>query len=176
MPLRFFNETIGKYLPTPKQIVPNGYTETTFQHRTSKQRQLRFNQLLYELKRDGLVVGNTGKNSLLNITARGLLWLKKFKDGPPIELPHYTKPAERNSRVTIISYDIPEKLASLRSWLRSSLKTLGMTAIQQSVFIGKIKVPSDLLQLVVQLKLETYIEIFEITKAGTLRQRLQEKY
>jgi len=59
-----------------------------------------------------------------------------------------------------------------RDWLRYVLlHQLGMKQVHQSVYIGKIKLPEELVKDIVRYELDEHIEIFEMTKSGTLRQR-----
>lgn len=163
-------------LVTRKRAIPRKvsaeYRKEVITRHITKYEQLRFNQLLYELKRDGLATGHEQGGVFLRITSRGLSWLKKYPGTSSISLPRYTQKAEKGDRPIIITYDFPNKLTSLRNWLRRSLRRLGMTALQRSVFIGKIQIPSDFLETITQFKLDKYVEICEITRAGTLRQRL----
>jgi CRISPR-associated endonuclease Cas2 len=167
-----FEMTIGRLLPVQKVSVTAGYTESSFQRKSQIADQLRFNQLLYELKRDKLVSGTAGSNAILKITSQGLRWLKNLKNTSLFSLPTYTEPATKSPRLTILSYDIPEKSSLIRDWLRKNLTNLGMRAIQRSVFIGKIKLPAPLLQTIVELKLDDCVEIFEVTRTGTLQRRI----
>ena len=41
--------------------------------------------------------------------------------------------------------------------------------IQKSVWIGKVKIPKEFLDDLFKLRLIDYIEIFEISKAGSLK-------
>jgi CRISPR/Cas system-associated endoribonuclease Cas2 len=68
----------------------------------------------------------------------------------------------------ICAFDIPEKESKKRRWLRIALRNLGMKFIQKSVWMGKIKIPEDFLDDIKYLELASYIEIFEITKSGSL--------
>jgi CRISPR/Cas system-associated endoribonuclease Cas2 len=166
-----FEKALAPFLPRPKRQPPGpDHTTTTLQHRTSLKTKLRFNQLLYELRRDGLVVGASRQGALIEITGRGLRLLRMLRDKPPVSPPSYTERAPKSDHFTIVTYDLPNRLNSLRNWLRRSLRSCGMTALQRSVFVGKIKIPAPLLRSIVELKLEKHVEVFEITKTGTLRE------
>ena len=69
----------------------------------------------------------------------------------------------------IVSFDVPEKEKRKRGWLRSTLKNLGFRMLQKSVWIGKVKIPEAYLEDLKRLRLLSYIEIFAISKRGTIR-------
>jgi len=167
-----FTKIISAVLPKRKAVTTAGYTEAHLSIPLPGQYNRRFYQLLYELKRDGLISEAADTKRTVSITNTGLLWLKSFSGKEYLTLPRYKDPAEEQDRVTIVSYDIPEKLRPLRAWLRSSLRNFGLRAMQRSVFIGKIKLPEYFIADITQFRLEKYVEIFEITKAGTLRHKL----
>lgn len=168
-----FFKIINTVFPAKPAPISSGFTKTTVAIAPTKKQKLRFHQLLYELKRDGLVgAENSEGEAIYKITAVGLAWLKKFKERSHGELPAYTLRAPKAETVTIVSYDIPDKSKYLREWLRESLRNLGLQQMQKSVYFGKIKIPEQFLKDLVMLKLEKDVEIFEITKAGTLRHRL----
>lgn len=128
----------------------------------------RFKQLMYELRRDKLVQEDK-KSGRYSITTVGRRWLKSFVEKPTTD--YAPGPAER-ATVTVISYDIPESMRIFRDWLRYVLlHQLGMKQVHQSVYIGKIKLPEELVKDIVRYELDEHIEIFEMTKSGTLRQR-----
>lgn len=137
-----------------------------------KERQ-RFNSFIYYLKNDGIIseVNNNGKN-LYSITAKGkkkLAVLLKLKNNT---IPVRQYPKVDNKTFTIVTFDIPEKEKKKREWFRSVLLRLGYKIIQRSVLLGKTKIPQSLLDDLRRLKMIDYIEIFEITKTGSLRHLL----
>ena len=138
-----------------------------------KKEKLRFHQLLYELRRDGLILPDKKNDELFYaLTAKGLMWLKKFKQHQYPGLPVYSQAPTPHGAVTIVSYDVPERVRYLRRWLRSSLRNFGLKPMQRSVWIGKVKVPEQFIKDIAQLKLTKHVALFEITKAGTLRHRI----
>lgn len=130
-----------------------------------------FNQLLYELRRDGLV--NMDKTQrTFTITRSGLLWLKKCKDNIPFTMPQYKPVIVKSDRIIIVSYDILEKSKIFAEWIRRSLKTFGLQQLQRSVWVGKTQLPEEFISDLSRLRLINYIEIFEVTKSGSLRQKM----
>ena len=54
-----------------------------------------------------------------------------------------------------------------------ALKNIGLRLIQQSVWMGKVKIPKEFLDDIRELHLANFVEIFEITKSGSLNQVIQ---
>lgn len=135
-----------------------------------RQRRKRFIDMLYSLKKDGLVKEISRNSGLyLRLTVKGELRLRTLKERTKIMLPEPTYEKSRHNKFTIVTFDIPESERRKRDWLRSVLKNLGFRFIQKSVFMGKIKIPKDFLNDVDRLGLTSFVEIFEISKTGTLK-------
>ena len=117
----------------------------------------RFTELLYLLRQDGLAeeVGK-GANKIVNITRKGIEWLNKFNTRPHMTTPTYASDAIKSEQVIIISYDIPERLRIYRNWLRIALRGMKFMPVQQSVWVGKIKLPSDFIADITRYELEKY--------------------
>lgn len=168
------NSLSAKILPAKRRKpTDDGFHETTIQLKTPKLRKWPYYQLLYRLKKDGLVETAGNRDSLtFRATEIGKQWLEKFEAKAHLRAPEYTEKTEQGDRVTIISYDIPERLHLYRDWLRITLRALNLNKMHQSVWIGKTKLPPDFIADIIRFKLEDYIEIFEITKTGTLLHKL----
>lgn len=129
-----------------------------------KKHRRRYSNLVSRLRRDGLI-----KEKSVALTGRGLRKLKTLKDRYFNKLPDassYSK--EDGKKYVIIMFDIPEKEKKKREWLRSVLTRLGLKLAQKSVWIGRVKVPQNFLDDLAELKLTEYVEIFEISKTGSL--------
>ncbi len=138
-----------------------------------KQEEARLRQLVYILKKDGLIATqNENEKKLYHITASGRHWLETFQKRLHPRPPLYIEKAQPHNAVTIVSYDVPERIGYLRNWLRESLRNFGLTQMQRSVWIGKLKLPEQFLKDIAAFRLTSCVEIFEITKAGTLRHRI----
>jgi len=174
MLLQVFQKTIGKLLPRKKvKSGGSGYTERNSIHSLDKFSRRSFKKFLDRLAGDALItISSKNNNDQVNITERGRNWLKKFEATPHLVSPSYSPSAEKAERVTIVSYDIPENFHIYRDWLRIVLKSLNLTMLHQSVWIGKVKLPEDFITDILRYKLEKYIEIFEITKSGTLMHKM----
>ncbi|MDP3947952.1 MAG: hypothetical protein Q8Q41_04680 [bacterium] len=133
-------------------------------------RKERYYSMLYKLKRDGLIIQKINKQSkMLALTAKGKkLWseLRSRANNAPPAINYRKSPAVV---FTIAAFDIPERHNGKRHWLRMALKHIGLAMIQKSVWIGKVKIPEEFIDDLRRLDLTECVEIFEITKAGTLR-------
>jgi CRISPR/Cas system-associated endoribonuclease Cas2 len=128
---------------------------------------IRYSKLLHHLKRDGLIEKDS--SGLFNITVLGRKKRDKLEDRHKKNLPdtRYEKlPAQQ---FAIVAFDIPEKERIKRVWLRGALTSIGMQMIQKSVWIGRVRVPPALLKDLRNLQIIDCVEIFAITKTGTLR-------
>jgi len=103
------------------------------------------------------------------ITKKGKGKLSFLKKQHKESLPEVSYSSEENNKFIIFIFDIPEKEKRKRDWLREVLKKLGLKMIQKSVWIGKTKIPKEFLDDLFKLKIIDYVEIFEITKAGSLK-------
>ena len=125
--------------------------------------------LLYRMERDGLTTRRDKKSaSAWKLTVKGLF--KRDHRPKHLLLPSPTNyHRELGTTITIVSYDIPEKEASKRLWLRTVLTHLGFRLLHKSVWIGKNKIPHEFVEDVQRLHLIDHIEIFSIEKSGTIR-------
>jgi len=131
----------------------------------------RYYNLIYKLKRDGLIreIDGSGKK-LLKATGKGTKHLQFLEQKLKISLPNRHYSNQKQDKFVIVVFDVPEKERRKRDWLRNVLKKLELRMVQKSVWIGKIKIPRELLDDLFKLKLLKYVEIFEVSKSGSLRQ------
>ena len=131
-------------------------------------RRKRYTRMIHKLKKDGLIKERlSGQKKILILTRKGLDKLKILKEKPKSPPSSFRK--EIGDRLVIITFDIPEVERRKRGWLRRSLVSLGFNMVQKSVWIGKIKIPKDFLNALFELKINEFVEIFEITKSGSLK-------
>lgn len=124
--------------------------------------------MLSRLKKEELIEETATKRSRsLFITSLGKKKLS-FLRGTRKELPRMPK-AQNGPAFIIVAFDIPEREKRKRDWLRQSLRHLGLSMVQKSVWIGKVKLPESFIESLHHLKLTDHVEIFEITKTGTLK-------
>ena len=145
-----------------------------YRARTAAQRQARqrYHQLVYFLKRDGLIAQEQVRRAepKFLLTARGKRYLAAVRErltGTALPTPEY--PRASGDRLLIVTFDVPEKQRRKRDWLREVLKHLGLRMVQRSVWIGRTKMPRAFLDDLGRLRLSTFVEIFEVSKFGSLR-------
>lgn len=83
------------------------------------------------------------KKTIWSITRKGLEKLKILKKKNRKTLINYSK--EKSDKLIIVIFDIPEKERHKRNWLRSVLVSLDFKFLQESVWIGKTKIPEEFL-------------------------------
>lgn len=133
----------------------------------------KFNSMLYKLERDELIIKGTKTNRdnpILKLTLKGKSRLNLLRNRKTNALPVLSYEKSTTDKFVIIIFDIPEKIRRKRNWLRSALENLGLKMIQKSVWMGKIKLPKTFLEDLKKLELIDFVEIFEITKTGSLKQ------
>lgn len=134
------------------------------------QAKINYSKLIYKLKREGFVKGeNKNNKKYFFITEKGKSKLAKLlkRGGNLPRRSSYQK--IKGDNLIIITFDIPETERRKRDWLRSSLKELNFKIVQKSVWIGKTKIPPNFLEDLYDLKLVDCVEIFEVSKTGTLK-------
>lgn len=62
-----------------------------------------------------------------------------------------------DGKYRLVIFDIPEKMKDNRSWLRQELYFLNYNLLQKSVFIGKAKLPPELIKDIKARKLDNYV-------------------
>src|SRR3989344_3197224 len=134
-----------------------------------KEQNKRINRLkifLAKMKHDGLIEKTNKNNEIkIKISEKGKKKLKYLKN----RLPYRKYSKEKQRAVVIISFDIPERLRKKRRWLREVIKNLGFEMIHQSLWTGKVKIPKEFILDLENLKILEYVEIFQISKTGTLK-------
>ena len=130
----------------------------------------RFHELLYRLRKEGLVAETKKDNGSffkLSEKGRSILAKLRFKSAKALPPPKYEIKDENSLKIVI--FDIPEEKKRHRDWLRCVLKNLNFTMLQKSVWTGKTKIPEALLYDFKKLDILPYIEILAVTKSGTLK-------
>ena len=139
----------------------------------SRQRQ-RFYSMLSRLRKDGLIQETThDRKYFIALTGEGRRRLEVLRKRQSNALPtgiYNIIPDTKGSKFTITVFDIPERERKKRAWLRSTLRNLGFRCLQKSVWVGKVIIPKAFLDDLRDLELVEYLEIFEVSKAGSLRQ------
>jgi hypothetical protein len=122
------------------------------------------------LMREGLVVV---KNGNISLTQRGASRLQSFQEdfSSRLRVPGYT--VLPGLTALLVIFDIPESQKRKRVWLRRALKSMSFTMLQRSVWIGRGTLPDVFLADLSRHEIGVFVEIFEITKKGTLHRVLQ---
>ena len=131
-----------------------------------KERDKKFYNLMHRLQKDGLI---TKKKSSWTITKKGKQKLDGLKERKEVFIPRKKYLIEEGKELNIIIFDIPEEQRRKRDWLRETLIQLGFSKLQQSVWISKNKLPEELLKDLQTFRMLEYVEIFSITKTGTIK-------
>lgn len=129
-----------------------------------------FARMKCKLLKGGLIKKSKSSGYILRLTNKGAEKLNelKFRFWTTVSCKHLSK--DRNEELKIIIFDIPEKYRRKRLWLREVLKSLGFKMLQKSVWVGKAAIPEQFLEYIDSLELASYVEIFAVTKSGSLRQ------
>ena len=131
-----------------------------------KERDKKFYNLMHRLRKDGLI---TKKKLSWAITKKGKQKLDGLKERKEVFIPKKKYLIKEGRELNIIIFDIPEEQRRKRDWLRETLIQLGFSKLQQSVWISKNKLPEELLKDLQTFRILEYVEIFSITKTGTIR-------
>ena len=135
-----------------------------------RQAWMNYRALLSKLKKDGIIeIRKANEGKIISLTKRGLAKLHALRKRKKDALPEIRSTIEKSNGVLIVAFDIPEKERRKRDWLREALGRFGFRMIQKSVWIGKVKIPKEFLDSLRDLQLIDCVEIFEISKTGTLK-------
>jgi DNA-binding PadR family transcriptional regulator len=134
-----------------------------------------FYSLLNQLKNQGLIEKkkeNDKNGSIWKITKKGLekLNLMKTKNLFSIRKANINFKKQPDDKIKVIIFDIPEKERHKRAWLRMVLISLGFSLLQQSVWIGKNKIPERFIFDLRERGMLDFVQIFEVSKKGTIKQ------
>ncbi|MBM4387396.1 MAG: hypothetical protein FJ088_06620 [Deltaproteobacteria bacterium] len=130
----------------------------------------RYRVLLSSLKRDGLIEEHVSKfGRAFTVTKKGIAKLSALRKKITKKFPSVRYERETSDTVTIVTFDVPEKERRKRDWLRAVLKNLKFTMVHKSVWMGKVAIPRAFLADIKRLRLAEFVEIFQVTKTGSLR-------
>ncbi|MEK7459507.1 MAG: hypothetical protein AAB636_00380 [Patescibacteria group bacterium] len=136
-----------------------------YQNNLLKERKKRLRVFISKMKHDGLIEEKFEDGTKFLISSKGIIKLSQLKNRLPYR--HYKKQAQSN--FVVVSFDIPERLRRKRNWLREVIRNLSFIMVHQSVWVGKTKIPETLILDLENLHILEYVEIFEISKNGTLK-------
>lgn len=127
----------------------------------------KFRKYVSKLKRDGLVLENNSRQ--IYLSQKGKDKLKNLQNSVSLNKNQYVR--KIGDRVIVVSYDIPTAFNRERNILRSMLNMLGFNLIHKSVWVGKVSLPERFLGDLNALGILDYIQILEVTKNGTLKEK-----
>lgn len=137
-----------------------------------RRRNQEFYSLLNQLKNQGFVKKEaTKKGTFWKITRKGLDKFKIFKERNLFYTQGFKYPKIADDKLRVIIFDVPEKEKHKREWLRAALANLDFSFLQQSVWIGKNKIPESFIVDLKDRGLLSCVEIFEINQKGTLTKK-----
>ncbi len=129
-------------------------------NKISKKKELEIYKTLIRLKEKGLVKKEGElENVIWKISNNGIKIVSKIK----IE-----KLPEKDGKIRIIIFDIPEEYRNNRVWLRKELINSDYKLLQRSVWIGKRPLPERIFLKMKDLNILDNIYIFEVKEVGML--------
>lgn len=125
----------------------------------------RYYALLQKLEQQGMIAREQRKKGApWRLTLRGKRFLRKLEGSE-----NQGSPYVGAAGVTVMSYDVPEKLRRERAYLRDALREMAFEQIHQSVWLGQKRVTPAFLTFLREYKILDCVHIFEISKVGTLQ-------
>ena len=125
------------------------------------------------LREQGMLSRKTsGETIKLYLTKKGREKLARMRLERRENISGYGYDRSPGKKVVIVTYDIPEKRRTERDWLRAILKRIGLTPMQQSVWIGKVAIPQRLIEDLALRHLTSCVEIVEVGSTGTFQHLL----
>lgn len=149
--------------------LPNEVHEFFNDARTKNQ----FYSLLSYLQKTGLVLKEqVGTQTKWQITGKGRTKREEIHykisntKTPTLSLSNYK--LEKSNKLVAVIFDIPEKEKFKRDWLRQTLKGIGFSLVQESVWMGQVRVPKELMEDLKKLGLLSFVKIFSVVEIGNL--------
>ena len=132
---------------------------------------LQYLRTISRLVQEGLVAKRgRGEAARFKLSIRGI----RERERRTITLtpnPHSYAPEPGRTVITIVSYDIPERERWKRAWVREVLVNHGYRKVHQSMWLGTKPLPGQFLKDARELGVLHHLEIFEVGREGTLRDR-----
>ncbi|MDP2704629.1 MAG: hypothetical protein Q8P01_05505 [bacterium] len=130
----------------------------------------RFYSFLALLKKQGFIERKerTERQSKWKITKCGLSELFAIREKKKYSPRRVSYEPEKDSTVRVVVFDVPEHERYKRVWLRAALLSLEFSLCQQSVWVGKSKIPQKFLEDLRDREMLSYVQIFEVSKTGSL--------
>ena len=157
-----------------KRMIRHGPPPLKINWASDNQKSQQFYSLLNQLKNQGLVRKEKSEHkrgSLWRITGKGLAKLKLIRGRRFLNKKSANYKRESDDKIKVVIFDIPEKERGKRTWLRIALIILGFSMLQRSVWVGKNKIPEQFISDLKERDMLSYVQIFEISKKGTIAQK-----
>jgi len=165
-----YGASYGKLSRNMRRIERQRTQENLAKQLQTRERQ-RYHSFIYKMKRDGLLIERKKKKmKFFALTATGKEKLDALRIRQQERMPKTLYTADAAKQFTIVTFDIPERERRKRDWLRGALRNLGLAMVQKSVWIGKVKIPGELVEDMKSMRILDFVEIFEISKTGSLQQ------
>lgn len=131
----------------------------------------RLMETIRKLKKEGAV---TLSDQGLVLTDVGMRKKEKLEASQVLKLTKDGYPRDRvgGKKFIIVFFDIKEKDRLLRNWLRNALKNLGYHILQESVMVGKVKIPMEFIEELKRRSIlhRVHILVVEESLTGTLEE------
>ncbi|MEK7115208.1 MAG: hypothetical protein AAB847_02525 [Patescibacteria group bacterium] len=129
-----------------------------------------FYSLLYKLQKSGLIEKKKRKNKdVWIITEKGEnkkdLISSQYSEAQLLRKKYSPEPSQD---LIIVIFDISEKEKRKREWLRSVLRNLDFQILQKSVWMGKNKLPQELLSDLEKLGILSSVKVFSVLSFGNI--------
>lgn len=140
-------------------------------NRESRRREYqRYSMMVRYLREQGMLAERrSGEVLKVYITKKGRQKLARMRLERRNDKPGYGYEKSPGKKVIIVTYDIPEKQRKDRDWLRAILQRIGLKAMQQSVWIGKVAIPRLLIEDIAVRRMTGFVEIIEVGGTGTFQ-------
>ncbi len=163
-----FLNSVGRYLPKSAPSLGRAVNGSRMDSGEDVGANLRryASRILFDLREQGFAVE---KGDGIFLTKRGREKLKNLISRFKKELPQKEYKTEQSKDLVIVSFDIPERDRYKRDWLRDVLHNLSLKLYHQSLWMGNIVVPEELIRDLVHQRLDRNVAIFTVGKQGTIR-------
>jgi len=138
--------------------------------RIRKEKLSYYRNFICRLKRDGLIRERADeKKGRFVLTKQGDEKVIELKEKIKVGLPDKKYDVKSSERFTLVIFDIPEVDRRKRDWIRDVLRNMKFNMVQKSVWIGKVIIPKEFINCLFKMRMLGYVEIFEISKTGSLK-------
>lgn len=149
----FLNPSI--YNDPSSYIFENFGCEKNIRKKKTKIKETTIKQSLWRLRKQGFVEKKREKYFLTKAGKLVMEYVMKKRKAVNVKW---------DGKYRVVIFDIPEKERKTRNWLRQELYLLNYQKLQESVFIGKHSLPSDLIKDLKEKKIGNYVNYLLVDK------------